>query len=121
MYKRPHYIALGVVVLLTLTIVNLPSRTTARLKLAIGSLFLPLFGLTSFARETAGHAGDAVLTRGQLQKQNEELRRENQELRLQADQVADLERENNRLRQLVDWQHRQTAKYRLARVVLREP
>ena len=121
MHKRPHYIALGVVVLLTLTIVNLPSHTKARLKLGIGSLFLPLFGLTTFAREAAGHAGEAVLTRGQLLKENEQLRRENQELHLQADRAADIERENNRLRQLVGWQQRQPAQYRLANVILREP
>jgi rod shape-determining protein MreC len=121
MYKRPHYIALAVVVLLTLTIVNLPNQTKARLKLGIGSLFLPLFGLTSFAREVASHTGEAVLTRGQLQKENEQLRRENQELRLQADRVAELERENNRFRQLLQWQQRQPIKYRSARVVLREP
>ena len=121
MYKRPHYIALGVVVLLTLTIVNLPSHTKARLKLGIGSLFLPLFGLTSFAREAAGHAGEVVLTRGQLLRENEQLRRENQELHLQTDHAADLERENNRLRQLVGWQQRQPAQYRLAKVILREP
>jgi rod shape-determining protein MreC len=121
MYKRPHYIALGVVVLLTLTIVNLPSHTKARLKLGIGSLFLPLFGLTTFAREAAGHAGEAVLTRGQLLKENEQLRRENQELHLQADRAGEIERENNRLRQLVGWQQRETGKYLLANVTLREP
>src|SRR5262245_14056817 len=116
MYKRPHYIALGLVVLLTLTIVNLPSGMTARLKLGIGSLFLPLFGLTSFAREAADHAGDTLMTRGQLQKQNDDLRRENQTLRLQADRAADLERENNRFRQLLGWQQRQPVKHRLAMV-----
>ena len=47
MLKRPHYIAVGLIVLLTLVILNLPGQTTARLKLGIGSLFLPLFGLAS--------------------------------------------------------------------------
>ena len=57
MLKRPHYIALGLVVLLTLVILNLPSQTTARLKLGIGSLFLPLFGLASSAQQLAGADG----------------------------------------------------------------
>ena len=121
MYKRPHYIALGVVVLLTLTIVNLPSSTKARLKLGIGSLYLPLFGLTTFAREAVGHTGNSLLTRGQLLRENEQLRHDNQELRLQADRMADLERENNRLRQLLQWEQRNPGKYRAARVILREP
>ena len=46
MLKRPHYIALGLVVLLTLVILNLPGKTVARLKLAIGSVFAPLASLT---------------------------------------------------------------------------
>ncbi len=60
MLRRPHYIALGLIVLLTLVILNLPGHTTARLKLAIGSLFLPLFGLAGSAHQPAGTAGDAV-------------------------------------------------------------
>jgi len=121
MYKRPHYIALGVVVLLTLTIVNLPSSTKARLKLGIGSLYLPLFGLTSFAREATRHTGESLQTRGQLLRENEQFRRDNQELRLQADRLTDLERENNRLRQLLQWEQRNPGKYRAGRVILREP
>ena len=73
MLKRPHYIALGLVVLLTLVILNLPSQTTARLKLGIGSLFLPLFGLASSTQQLAGATGDAVVPRRELLKLNEGL------------------------------------------------
>ena len=52
MLKRSHYIALGAVVLLALILLNLPSHTAARLKLAVGSLFLPLFGLANSRRST---------------------------------------------------------------------
>ena len=45
MLRRPHYIALALVVVSTLIILNLPSQTMARLKVGIGSVFLPLFGL----------------------------------------------------------------------------
>ena len=45
MLKRSHYIGLALVVLVALLILNLPSKTTARMKLVIGSLFVPLFGL----------------------------------------------------------------------------
>jgi len=47
MLKKPHYIALGFVGLLTLIILSLPQHTASQLKLAIGGLFLPLFGLPS--------------------------------------------------------------------------
>lgn len=121
MLRRSHYIALGLIVLLTLVILNLPGQTTARLKLGIGSLFLPLFGLTSSAQQMAGTAGDAVVPRQELLKLNDGLRRENQQMRLQAMQAEETAQENARLRQLVGWQRQKSWKLKLARVVLREP
>jgi len=121
MFRRPHYIAVGLMALLTLLVLNLPGRTTARLKLAIGSLFLPLFGLATGARETAGQMGDAVLPRSELLRINEGLRRDNQQLRLQTQQAEELERENARLRQLIGWQRQSRRKVKLANVVLRDP
>ncbi len=121
MLKRAHYIALGLVVLLTLIFLNLPSRTTARLKLAIGSVFVPLFGLTSTSERLAGKAADAVVPRKDLLKQNETLRQENQRLRLQALQLDEALRENTRLRQRFAWKEQQRWELKLAQVVLREP
>ena len=54
MLKRPHYIAVGLVVLLALIVLNLPGRATARLKLAIGSLFLPHRGGVGIGFPLAG-------------------------------------------------------------------
>ena len=96
--KRPHYIALGIVVLFALILLNLPDRTAARLKLAIGGLFLPLFGLATTTHEAADRAGDAITPRSELLKQNEALRRENQQLRFDAAQAEEAERQNARLR-----------------------
>jgi rod shape-determining protein MreC len=121
MLKRSHYIALGGVVLLTLIILNLPARTTARLKLGIGSLFLPLFGLASSSQQLAGEAGDTLVPRRELLRELEASRRENQELRLQANQTAELARENDRLRKLFGWQQLKQPRLKLAKVVLREP
>jgi len=121
MLKRPHYIALGLVVLLTLVILNLPSQTSARFKLGIGSLFLPLFGLAGSSQQLAGTMGDTVVSRRELLRLNDELRRENQQLRLQAMQAQETGSENARLRQLVGWQRQTSWKFKLAKVVLREP
>src|SRR5665213_1611932 len=104
MLKRTHYIALGVVVVLTLVLLNLPSHTVARLKLAIGSLFLPLFGLANSSDQLANKAGDAITTRAELLKQNDSLNRLNQELKLQAMQSQETARENARLHQLIGWE-----------------
>ena len=68
---------------LTLTVMNLPSRTKARVKQGIASLFAPPFGLTRSAKEAANKAGDYVLPRSELSKQNAALRLENEQLKLQ--------------------------------------
>ena len=121
MLKRPHYIALGLVVVLTLTILNLPSQTTARLKLGIGSLFLPLFGLATSSQRAAEKATETLVPKGVLLRQNEALLHENLELKQQLREAEKTAQENQRLRKLVGWQQRSGLKLKLARVVLLEP
>lgn len=121
MLKRPHYVAIGTVVLLTLVLLNLPSHTLARLKLGVGSLFLPLFGLANSADHLANKAGDTITTRSELLHQNEALTRTNQELRLLVLQAQETARENLRLRQLVGWEQSKSWKLKLGKVVVRDP
>ena len=121
MFKRPHYIGLGLVVVLSLTILNLPSQVVARLKLGIGSIFLPGFGLASSAHQVAGRAGDTIVPKSHLITENQVLRRENQELKIQADHTKEIDRENARLRQLLGWQQQKPWKLKLGNVILREP
>src|SRR5947208_16325341 len=83
MLKRPHYIALALVVVLALAILNLPSQTRARLKSGIGGSFLPWFGLTSSSQRLVERASNAIVPRGELLRLNETLRQENEQLRLQ--------------------------------------
>jgi rod shape-determining protein MreC len=121
MLKRPHYIALVLVVLLALILFSLPGQTVVRVKLAIGSLFLPLFGLANSSQQLADKAGAAVVPRSELLKQNEDLRRENQGLRLREMNAAESKRENDRLHQLFGWQQKAPWKLKLANVILRDP
>jgi rod shape-determining protein MreC len=121
MLKRPHYIAIGAVVLLTLILLNLPSHTVARLKMAVGSLFVPLFGLANSADQLANKAGDAITTRSELLRQNESLQRENKDLKLQMMQAQETVRENLRLRQLLGWQQTKPWKLKLGKIVSRDP
>ncbi len=121
MLRRSHYIALSLVVLLTLVMLNLPSKTTARLKLVIGSLFVPLFGLANASHQMAGKAGDTALSRAALVQRLEALSAENKELSLQMARLEALTNENARLRQLFAWQQEHPRKFKLARVVLQDP
>jgi rod shape-determining protein MreC len=121
MLKRPHYITLGLVVLMTLIVLNLPVAFTARLKQAVGSLFLPLFGLSNSTHQLAAKAGDAVTPRGRLLEENEGYRKENEELKLRLMQAEQLVRDDARLRQLLGWKQQSRWNYKLARVIVHDP
>jgi rod shape-determining protein MreC len=121
MLKRSHYIALGVVVLLTLVLLKLPSRAAANLKLAVSSTFLPLFGLASSAGDLALSASYAALPRRELMRQIEAMHRERQEARLRAMQADEAMRENARLREQFGIARQYFWKPKLARVAARDP
>jgi rod shape-determining protein MreC len=121
MFRKPQYVALGLVLVLALIVLNLPDPAAARLKLALGSLFLPLFGLASSAQHLAGNAADAVTPKSTLLKEIGSLRQENERLRLEAAQAREFAHENARLRQQLGWQQQKPWKLKPARVLLRDP
>jgi rod shape-determining protein MreC len=121
MFKQKNYLALGAVVLVAIILLSLPSRVTSRLKMAVGSWFLPLFGLASAGQQLPADLADSVLTRHELLKQVDALRRENQQLRSQAVQSLAIARENDQLRNLLGWQRQSPWRLKLANVVMRDP
>lgn len=121
MFKRTHYIALALVLLIVAVIFNLPSQAALRLKLALGGLFLAPFGFANSTHSAAERVGDTIVPRKILIDELERLRRENQELKIQVEQDKDILRENERLRQAVAWQKRTRFSGRLARVIGRDP
>ncbi len=121
MLRRPHYIALGLVGLLTVILLNLPTRTAGRIKLVIASTFLPIFGIDRTARQLTREAGAATTSRKELERQNDELRRTNQWLQIQAMKAATLERENDQLRQFIGRSRQAPVTLKFARVIGRDP
>jgi rod shape-determining protein MreC len=121
MFKQKHYLALGAVTLAVLLIFSLPPSAVVRLKLAVGSLFLPLFGLATTAQQLPADLADSALPRRELLRQIENLRLENQQLKVQAVQSAATARENDQLRSAIGWQKQTPWKLKLANVVMREP
>lgn len=121
MLKRPHYLALGAVGLLALILLNLPPQTSSRLKLWVGTVFLPMFGLAGSAQRAGEAVGPRVLSKAALIRQIEELRSTNDILRLEVMQLRETARENAILRDAVGWQRQSLWKTRLARVVTRDP
>ncbi len=119
--KRAHYIAFAVVIVLTVAVMKLPPRVATQFKLAIGSLFLPLFGLSSSTQQIAVKTGDTVVPRKALLAQNEQLHRENAELKVQLQRQSEFERENERLRSMLSFQRIFPWKIRAAHVIARDP
>lgn len=100
---------------------SLPTQATARLKLAVGSWFLPLFGLAGAAQQLPADLADSVLPRRELLKEIDEYRRQNQQLKEQQLQTAAIARENDQLRALLGWQRQTPWTLKLANVVMRDP
>jgi rod shape-determining protein MreC len=121
MFKQKNYLALGAVVFVAVVLLSLPTRATARLKLAVGSWFLPLFGLANAGQQLPADLADSVLPRRELLQQIDTLRRENQQLKSQAVQSAAMARENDQLRNLLGWQRQVPWRLKLANVVMRDP
>lgn len=122
-YKRAHYIALGAVAVLTVVLLNLPPGASSRLKLALGSVFLPLFGLAGSATSFVDRASWNLLPRKVAIAEIQRLQKENEQLRLAAQEGADALQENQRLRQQLAWLPRSgwAGRLRPARVVGRDP
>jgi len=121
MFKQKNYLALGAVVFVAVVLLSLPTRATSRLKLAVGSWFLPLFGVANAGQQLPADLADSVLPRRELLKQIDSLRRENQQLKEQQIQTTAVARENDQLRNLLGWQKQAPWKLKLANVVMRDP
>jgi rod shape-determining protein MreC len=121
MFKQNNYIALGIVVLAAVVFLSLPSSAASRLKLALGSLFLPLFGLSGATQQLPSDLVNSVLPRRELLREIDNLRRENQQLQAEKIQGNAIVLENDQLRALLGWERQQPWKFRLARVVTRDP
>jgi rod shape-determining protein MreC len=121
MFKQKNYLALGAVVFVAIILLSLPTRATSRLKLAVGSWFLPLFGLAGAAQQLPADLADSVLPRRELLRQIDALRRENQQLRSQAVQSIAIARENDQLRALFNRAKQLPWRLKMAYVIGRDP
>lgn len=120
MFKRPYYIALAIVVVVTAVLLKLPGRTASGLKLAISGLFLPLYGTADSTRKVVEKSTDSLLPRSVLTDQIAQLQKENQELRIRTAQFEAVMQENARFRKHYGWEQKSQTKMKLARVVGRD-
>jgi rod shape-determining protein MreC len=121
MLRRPHYIALGFVVLVVVLLLKLSPQAASRFKLALGGFFVPLFGLAATANQAGESSGTLVISKKTLAQENARLSKENEQLRIHAMQEENLLRENNRLRELLGWRKQVSWNLKLGRVIARDP
>jgi rod shape-determining protein MreC len=120
MFRRPHWVALGVTLALVIVLWSLPESVAAKFRMAAGGVFVPFFGLAGATHSLAEKTSDTLMPRSTLLKEVRALREENRELKLQMVQVGESLRENARFRQFYGWQVRSAWKTRVARVVARD-
>ena len=123
-FYKSQQTAVGAVLLTVLLLLVMPESARARLKSAIGGLFLPLIGIS-----TTGQV--ALESIGQLGASGSESSPTKQVLGQASDvppSLADLQMENARLREEInqfrdanDWERRIPWESKLARVVGRDP
>jgi rod shape-determining protein MreC len=121
MFKQNNYIALAIVALAAVLILSLPSSASSHLKLALGSLFLPLFGLSGATQQLPADLVNSVLPRRELLREIDNLQRQNQQLQAEKLQADAIVLENDQLRSLLGWAKQQPWKFRLAQVITRDP
>jgi rod shape-determining protein MreC len=121
MLKRQQYIIIISVVLLVVALFKLPARTVEKCKLAVGGLFLPLFGLAASTHDLEGVARNSLVSKRDLMRDNDQLRLQVQQLQIQLQQEEAIRRENDRLHALLGWGKTPSISLRAARVIARDP
>ncbi len=121
MPRKPHLILLVTVGLAVLVILALPAHTRSRVRVALSTLFLPLFGLAGSAHAAAERAVAVTASRGSLLARIDALEKENNALRLAHAEAQAALRENDRLRQMLGYAQRVHWNLRAARVIGRDP
>lgn len=121
MFKRPLYIFCALAPVLVVVVLIFQSTWGTRLKLAVSSLFLPLFGLSSTLESGLGKAADRVTPRDVLIKELETLRVDMQRQRILTQQAQETFLENQRLRAMLARAPQTAWKVKAARVIGRDP
>jgi rod shape-determining protein MreC len=120
MFRRQPSVTLGLVVLVVSVLLALPRKTSAQLKVALGTLFLPLVALANATHAWNKNAANTRLASRAAIDRIQTLEHENDRLRLLAQQNDAALRESARLRQHFQFQKQAPWNLRLARVINRD-
>jgi rod shape-determining protein MreC len=121
MLTRKHLLGIMATALVSLVLLALPTRLSLQIRSMVSNVFLPLFGLASATQSTTEEAALKLTPRKRLEQELARLHEENSQLRVQLVAAAETERENQRLREQLDWKASTAWDLKLARVLLRDP
>lgn len=121
MLRKPHLVLLIAVASVVLVLLALPEHTRSRVRMAVASLFLPLFGLASTAQNAADRGTAQIVPRGALLARIRELEEQNRLLQLDAAESRAAARDSDRFRAMAGYAPRSPWKLKPARVIGRDP
>jgi rod shape-determining protein MreC len=121
MFKKSRLIALVILLLVVLGLLSLPAGLVDHLKVVTGGFFLPFFGIIHVADRAASKTTQTIIPRQALINQIDQLRQENQQLRIRNAQLEEVFRENDRLRRQAGFPQQTPWKVKMAQVVGRDP
>jgi rod shape-determining protein MreC len=120
MFRSHKFIAVGMIGGCLMLTVWLPASTAQKIKMFIARLYSPAMRLTVSAKDLAGKAADRLKSRGQLLRENEQLRAELARSRLQLARADETLRENERLRQMLQFKNAAPRPLLAAQVIARD-
>ena len=121
MRKLSYQIAFGIIIVLSLLLLNLPPHASMRVKGWAGHFFLPLFGIQKGIQQAGGKVVDSALPRSQLLYELNTLHQTNQLLRMELTRLDGVARENVRLKAQLQLKENIRGPLRLARLLGRDP
>lgn len=121
MYKRLHYMALAIVLLVTGLIFHLPEASRSRLNWTLSSVFRPFFEAATAVEDLQEQVQQRFVPREVLESRLNALEREKTRLQFRLKQLDQLRRENRRLREMLRFQERSEWDLLPARIVGRDP
>ena len=122
-FNRSQQTAVGALLLTVFLLLLLPETARAKLKSAIGGLFLPVIGVSTAGQSMVNSLGQAAATEPGISSENQALGQAVQAELAESDlklENAQLRAENQRLREAVEWELRIPWKSKLTQIVGRD-
>jgi rod shape-determining protein MreC len=120
MFRSHKLIAAAMLLVCLVAVAALPSSISEKIQMSVSRLYSPALKLTVAASEFAERTRNRFKSRDELQKENDELRAELARLRLEGARVEEIARENERLRQMLQFRNAARQPCLAARVIGRD-